>query len=417
MTLFRNAGIWTPDDSGAPLAGARQGAVARWDRGALTVETGRIVSVGDETGVLRGLHVRDVEAEVDCSGRCLVPGFVDPHTHLCFCRPREKEFTARLGGADYREILRGGGGILSSVREVRAASEEELFDLTRRRAISALRHGTTTIEIKSGYGLSLESELKQLRVIERVGRETRLRVVPTFLGAHAVPPEHAGRPDAYVEVVAGEMIPAVARAGSAQFCDVFCEEGAFSTSQARRGLEAARAAGLGLKVHADELSATGGAELAASLGAVSADHLLSASDTGLEAMARAGVIAVLLPGTAYSMRKPYAPARKMIAMGLPVALATDCNPGSSFIESMQFVVGLAVLQMGMTVAEALVACTLNAAFALGMGGEVGSLGPGKRADFVLLEGETPAILAFHAGAASVCRVYVDGRPAWSSEES
>ncbi len=381
------------------------------------MEAGRIAAVGDDRTVTAGLHAGDVESEIDCAGRCLVPGFVDPHTHLCFCRPREREFSARLGGADYLEILRNGGGILSSVREVRKASEQELFALTRRRALSALRYGTTTIEIKSGYGLSLESELKQLRVIRRLSQDLPLHVVPTLLGAHAVPPEHAGRADRYVDHMVADMIPTVARAGLARFCDVFCEEGVFSASLSRRILEAARAAGLGLKVHADELSGTGGAELAASLRAVSADHLLSASEAGLEAMASAGVVAVLLPATAYTLRKKYAPARKMIAMGLPVALATDCNPGSSLTESMPFIFGLAVLQMGMTVAEALTACTLNAAYAVGMGPEAGSLSPGKRADFLLLEGETPAILAFHAGAAPVCRVFVDGRPAWSSEES
>ncbi len=411
--LFRNARIWTPVDKGGgtPVSGPRQGELSRWDPGALVCHEGRITAIGDERDVVKGVAASDIE-EIDCRGRCLVPGFVDPHTHMCFCRAREEEFSARLDGADYLEILKAGGGILSSVREVRSASEEELFRLTRARALSALRHGTTTVEIKSGYGLDVGSELKQLRVIARVARETPLRVVPTFLGAHAVPPEYEGRADAYVDLIISEMIPAVSEAGLARFCDVFCEQGVFTVSQARRVLGAARAAGLGLKLHADELSGTGGAELAASLQAASADHLLAASESGLRAMAGAGVVGVLLPGTAYAMRKPYAPARKMIAMNVPVAVATDCNPGSSFTESVPFIFGLAVLQMGLSAAEALNACTLNAACAVGMGRETGSLSPGKRADFLLLEGETPAILAFHAGVPPVFQVYVEGKVAW-----
>ena len=232
---------------------------------------------------------------------------------------------------------------------------------TRARALRALELGTTSLEIKSGYGLSTEAELKQLRVIARLARETPLSVVSTFLGAHAVPPEFKGEPDGYVDLLVGETIPAVARAGLARFCDVFCEQGVFSPAQARRVLEAARAAGLGLKVHADEVHDTGGAELAASLHAVSAEHLLAASESGLAAMAAAGVIGVLLPATAFSLRKPFAPARSMIEIGLPVAIATDCNPGSSFTESMAFVFGLAVMEMRMSVSEALAAATLNAA--------------------------------------------------------
>lgn len=417
MTLFRNARVVTPVDKGGPAAGRRQGELLQWEKGALVVAGARIVAVGDERSALRGLRASEVESEVDCSGRCIMPGFVDPHTHLCFTSPREREFAARLDGADYREILRQGGGILASVREVRGATEEALFEATRTRALRALSAGTTTIEIKSGYGLCADAELKQLRVIHRIASELPLHVVSTFLGAHAVAPEYQGDADGYVQKVVSDMIPAVAASGLAKYCDAFCEQGIFSPAQSRRVLEAARAAGLGVKVHADELSGTGGAELAASLNAVSGDHLLAASDTGLQAMADAEVVAVLLPGTAYSMRKPYASARKMIALSLPVALATDCNPGTSLTESMPFIFGLAVMQMGLSVAEALTASTLNAACAIGMGPETGSLTPGKRADFLLLDGETPAILAFHAGVAPILQVYVDGKPAWSREES
>ena len=415
LALFRNARIHTPLDLGHALAGVDQGRHSLWEKGALLCRDGRIITVGDEASVLEAIGApgaRAVEAEIDCGGACMIPGFVDPHTHLCFLRPREREFLARLEGADYLEILRGGGGILSSVVSVRSASEEELFAATAARALSALSLGTTTVEIKSGYGLSLEAELRQLRAIARVGRETPLSVVPTFLGAHAVPIEFKGRADEYAHAVAKEMIPEVARAGLARFCDVFCEKGVFSVEQSRRILEAARQAGLGLKLHADELHDMGAAGLAASLRAASADHLLAASDAGLRAMAAAGTVAVLLPATAFSMRKPYARARAMVDMGLAVAVATDCNPGSSCTESMPFVFGLSVLQMGLSVAEALAASTLNAAYALGLGQDIGSLSPGKSGDFLLLDGETPGILAFRAGISPVAAVYKAGARVW-----
>jgi imidazolonepropionase len=407
--LFRNARIWTPVDGGRPSAGPRQGRVARWEKGALLCRDGLIETIGGEEDVLRSVTAAELSEDIDCGGRCMIPGFVDPHTHICFLRPREGEFLQRLEGAQYLDILKKGGGILSSVEAVRSASEEDLFEATRGRALSCLRLGTTTVEIKSGYGLSTEAELKQLRVIARVGKETPLSVVPTFLGAHAVPAEHRGAPGAYVELLVRETLPAVVHAGLARFCDVFCEKGVFSVAESRKILEAARAAGLGLKLHADEIHDTGGAGLAADLRAVSADHLLAVSDANIARMAEAGTVAVLLPATAFSMRKPYAAARRMIDAGLPIAIATDCNPGSSFTESMPFVFSLAVLQMNLGVAEALVAATLNAAYAVGQGGETGCLAPGRRADFLLLDGETPAILAFHAGVSTVLEVYKGGR--------
>ena len=403
--LFRNAKIFTPSDPGTPLAGKRQAEVRHFKKGAILCRDGVIEAIGDEKDVEASHSPRDVEIEVDCEGCCVIPAFVDPHTHMCFAETREKEFALRLEGAEYLEILRQGGGILSSVRAVRAASEEELLSVTLRHALSALRFGTTTLEIKSGYGLSTETELKMLRVIERVGRETPLDVVPTFLGAHAVPEEYAHDPDTYVDMLIEEMIPAVSDQGIARFCDVFCEKGVFSVEQSRRILKAARQAGLGLKIHADEVHDLGGAGLAAELGATSAEHLLAAGDVNLEAMANQGVMAVLLPATAYSLRKEYAPARKMIDYGVPVALATDCNPGSSYTEAMPFAFGLAVLEMNLSVNEALAATTLNGAYAIGMAKQVGSLDVGKSADFLLLDGESPAILAYHAGVSPVVEVY------------
>jgi imidazolonepropionase len=408
VKLFRHANIFTPIDSGTALRGADQGRMAELHDGALLCRDGCIAALGEERAVLRGVKPGDVEAEIDCGGRCLIPGFVDPHTHLCFVGDREAEFSARLRGADYLSILKQGGGILSSVRAVRAAAEEELFEVTRARALSCLGFGTTTVEIKSGYGLSTEAELKQLRVIRRVGRETPLNVVPTFLGAHAVPPEFEGSPGGYVELLVREMIPAVCAQKLALFCDVFCEQGVFDIAQSRAILEAARGRGLALKLHADEVHSTGGAGLAASLGAVSADHLCAASEPDLRAMAAAGTIGVLLPATSYSLKARRAPARMMIDIGLPVAIATDCNPGTSFTESMPFVFGLAVLEMGLSVEEALAAGTLNAAYAVGLGREAGSLTEGKSADFLLLDGETPAVLAYRAGVPTVAAVYARG---------
>jgi imidazolonepropionase len=406
--LFKNAYIVTPSDPGKPLAGKDQGSIRRFERGALLCRDGIIEAVGPQDGIVATPPAHDLNVEVDCGGRCLIPGFVDPHTHMCFAERREAEFAQRIEGMEYLDILRRGGGILSSVRAVRAASEDKLFSVARHHVLAALESGTTTLEIKSGYGLNTHTELKMLRVIERLGRETPLDVVPTFLGAHAVPQEYAQAPDDYVDIVIKEMIPAVSAQGIARFCDVFCEKGVFTLEQSRRILSRAREAGMGLKIHADEVHDLGGAGLAAELGAASAEHLLAANEENLAAMADKGVIAVLLPATAYSLRKKYAPARKMVDLGLPVALATDCNPGSSYTESMPFVFGLAVLNMNLAVNEALVATTLNAAYAVGMAEEVGSLEKGKKADFLLLDGESPAILAYHAGVSPVREVYKCG---------
>jgi len=406
--LFRNAHIFTPTDLGAPPAGRSQGEVKHFRKGALYCRDGVIGAVGEESEILASLSPRDVDREVDCEGMCLIPGFVDAHTHMCFAGSREEEFLLRLEGAEYLDILRRGGGILSSVRAVRGISEEELYRTTRRRVLSALRLGTTTVEIKSGYGLDTESELKMLRVIDRIGRETPLDVVATFLGAHAVPEEYADSPEDYVKLLIDETIPAVRKQGIARYCDVFCEEAVFSVDQSRLILEAARSAGLGLKIHADEVHDLGGAGLAAELQSVSAEHLLAAGEANLEAMAKAGVVGVLLPGTAYCLRKAYAPARRMIELGVPVAVATDCNPGTCYTESMPFVFGLSVLNMNLTVFEALTATTLNAAYAIGMAGRTGSLDIGKSADFLLLDGDTPAILAYHAGVSPVALVVKQG---------
>jgi imidazolonepropionase len=408
IKLFSNAKIYTPVDKGRPKAGADQNHAAVYENGALLVKNGRISRIGDVSSVLKRLSLKTIDQEIDCHGACMIPGFVDPHTHLCFAHRREEEFNMRIAGTPYLEILNQGGGILSSVKAVHEANETELLKNTLHHAFSALSFGTTTVEIKSGYGLDTPNELKMLRVIGQIGRFSPLDVVPTFLGAHAIPEAFRGRSDDFVDLVIEEMLPAVVKQKIARYCDVFCEKGVFSIDQGRKILTAAKNLGLGIKIHADEVHDLGGASLAADLGAISADHLLAVGNGSIEKMIKAGVVANLLPATAYSLRKPYAKVRDMISAGLAVALATDCNPGSSYTESMPFVFGLAVVNMMMTPFEALTGATLNAAYALGLADRVGSLDVGKQADFLLLDGDTPAIIAYHAGVNPVRGVYKSG---------
>ncbi|MCD8391828.1 MAG: imidazolonepropionase [Cloacibacillus porcorum] len=404
--LYRNMRIFTPVDGGKPLAGAEQAKISEIKKGAMLVADGLIEKIGAEEEVTKGLDRSQLCFEKDFGGACVIPGFVDPHTHLCFAKRREDEFGMRLAGLPYLEILKRGGGILSSVNAVKGATEEQLFETTKTLALSALAKGTTTIEIKSGYGLSLDLELKMLKVILRVSFKTPLDVVPTFIGAPAVPQEWKHEADRFVdEILIGEMLPKIKAQGIAEFCDVFCEEGVFSVNQSRRLLKAAKAMGFDTKIHADEVHDLGGAGLAAELATRSAEHLLAASEDNLRAMGKAGSIAVLLPATAYSLKKPYAQGRQMIDWGVPVAMATDCNPGSCFCESVPFIFGLGVMNMDLTVEEALTATTLNAAYAINRAKKLGSLEAGKQADFVVLDGETPTTLAYHAGSTSVEEVY------------
>ncbi|MEG1798613.1 MAG: imidazolonepropionase [Synergistaceae bacterium] len=405
IKLYRNARIFTPIDNGTPLAGKKQGEITEYKQGAMLVENGIITKAGEEASVLNGLDLKEINEERDFEGACVIPGFVDPHTHLCFAKRREDEFGMRLAGMPYLEILKKGGGILSSVNAVKETTEEALFDNTKKLAMSALAKGTTTIEIKSGYGLDLALELKMLKVIDRISRETPLDVVPTFMGAHAVPQEYKANPDEFVDILINDMLPQVKAQGIAEFCDVFCEEGVFSVEQSRRLLIAAKAMGFDTKIHADEVHDLGGAGLAAELSVRSAEHLLAASEENLRAMGKSGSIAVLLPATAYSLKKPFAKGREMVDWGVPVALATDCNPGSCFCESVPFIFGLGVMHMNMSIEEALTAATLNAAYAINRASKLGSLEPGKQADFLVLDGETPTTLAYHAGSTSVSEVF------------
>ncbi|HZS08263.1 MAG TPA: imidazolonepropionase [Blastocatellia bacterium] len=375
--------------------------------GAMLIRNGHIEAAGSRKDI-EPLIAADCEI-VDAGGRVVMPGFIDAHTHPVFAGNRADEFEKRAGGATYQEIAAAGGGIRSTVRRTRAACEDELVSAGKRYAKWFLRTGTTTVEAKSGYGLSLEAELKMLRAIRRLAAETPLRYVPTFLGAHEVPDEYRDRHDDYVDLVVNEMLPRVASEGLAEYCDVFCETGVFDLSQTRRILTAARSLGLGLRLHADQLSLSGGARLAAELGAVTADHLEQTDAAGIAALKGANVQPVLLPASALMIGSGrYPNARAMIDAGLAVVLATDFNPGSSPVPSMLLVLTLATAQMKMTPAEAITAATINAAHSLGRGAEVGSLEPGKRADFVIHDCDDYRELAYFAGIEHPRAVYVDG---------
>ena len=339
----------------------------------------------------------------------VLPGFVDAHTHPVFAGTRVDEFEERSKGATYQEIAARGGGIQSTVNRTRAASVDELVAAGHRYAKWFLRGGTTTVEAKSGYGLSLEDELKILRAIKRLDQETPLRYVPTFLGAHSVPPEYRARRDDYISLIIDEMLPQVAQQKLAEFCDVFCEEKVFTTDESWKILSAARCHGLGLRMHADQLSLSGGARLAAELGTVTADHLEHTDADGIRALKQASVQPVLLPGSVYALGSSrYPAAREMIDAGLAVVLATDFNPGSSPTPSMPMVLSLAATHMKMTSAEAITAATTNAAYSLNRGAQLGSLEPGKIADFVIHDCEDYRELAYFFGVEHASSVFVGG---------
>ncbi len=391
-----------------PRTGAEMRELAIVSDGAMLVRDGRIAKVGPRAQIENALSPN--AQIVDAGGRVVLPGFVDAHTHPVFAGSRVDEFEMRAQGATYAEIAAAGGGIRSTVRATRAATEEELFASALRKQDWFLGGGTTTVEAKSGYGLSLDAELKMLRVIRRLSRTGRMRYAPTFLGAHEIPAEYAGRRREYAELVIREMLPAVAREKLADFCDVFCEPSVFPVSESRAILSAARNLGFRLRVHADQFTSSGGAELAAELGAATADHLECASEAGLKALAAAGVQPVLLPGSVYALGSArYPEARRMISMGLAVVIASDFNPGSSPTASMPMVLSLACTQMKMTPAEAITAATINAAYSLGRGDEVGSLEAGKPADFAIHDCADYRDLAYFFGRETAKAVYVGGQ--------
>ncbi len=376
--------------------------------GAVLMEDGLIRWVGPSEDVDPARHGGAQWLEM--RGRVVLPGLIDSHTHAIFAGNRAGEFEMRLQGKTYQEIAQAGGGILRTVAATRQASRQALHEATRRRLLRMLGFGVTTAEVKSGYGLDFDSELKCLEVLQTLQGDVPVHIVPTFMGAHDIPPEYRDRVDAYVDEVVGRQLPEVARRGLAVFCDVFCEKGYFDPVQSRRILEAARDQGLKLKIHAEEFCDTGGAELAGALRATSADHLLHVSDRGIAALRQGGTVATLLPGTAFFLRlKDYAPARKLLEAGVPVALATDFNPGSCMTENLQLIMTLACLQMGMTPTEVIRGVTLNAAQALDLAHDRGSLSPGKRADVAVFAVESYPEILYHYGVNQVSDVFVAGQ--------
>jgi imidazolonepropionase len=412
----------------ATLAGGLRHGTAQADAAALT-GTGlavaawrsRILAVGSRDDVHRQIAADGYPLEafdrLDAAGGLITPGLIDAHTHLVFAGTREGEWQMRTHGAGYLEILAAGGGILSTVAATRAASDEELLAGARRRLAEMLANGTTTAEAKSGYGLDVATELRLLEVIGRLGGEGPVQLVPTFLGAHAVPAEYRDRPDgtdSYVASVVDDQLPAVARQGIARFCDVFCETGVFDARQTSRILRAAAGHGLARRIHADELAPSGGAELAAEMGCLSADHLAAVSEEGIAALARVAdsghpVVATLLPATSWFLgQHHFAPARRFVDAGIPVALATDLNPGTSPTVSLPLVMSIACVEMGLTPAEALAAVTINAAHSLGLGSEIGSIEPGKQADLVIWEVSTLEQIPYWLGSNRIRTVVKGG---------
>ncbi|MDQ3753433.1 MAG: imidazolonepropionase [Acidobacteriota bacterium] len=399
-----------------PRVGAEMCELGIIEDGVMLVNDGRIEAVGARREI-ESLITDETEI-VDAGGRVVLPGFVDAHAHPVFAGTRADEFEQRALGATYQEIAAAGGGIRATVRKTRVATEDELVAAGKRYAEWFLRGGTTTVEAKSGYGLSLEDELKILRAIWRLNAETPLRYVPTFLGAHDVPDEYRSRREEYVRLVIGEMLPRVAEEKLAKFCDVFCEERVFTLEESRRILSAARAQGLGLRMHADQLSLSGGAQLAAELQAATADHLEHTDTVGITALRAANVQPVLLPGSVYALGSTrYPAARAMIDAGLAVVLATDFNPGSSPTPSMPMILSLAATHLKMSPAEALTAVTINAAYSLGLGDETGSLAAGKRADFVVHDCVDYREVGYFFGIEHAHAVYIAGREVYRRNEA
>ncbi len=403
----------TPPQAGGPQRGAHLGELGLIEDGAVAIHAGRVVAAGLTHEL--ACQYRAARA-IDARGKVVCPGFVDPHTHLVWMGDRAAEFEQRIAGATYMEIMAAGGGIMSTVRATRDASVEELVAAMWPRLDRMLAHGATTVEVKTGYGLETGAEMRQLEAIVALDRSHPATLVPTFLGAHAVPAEYKGRADAYVDLVIHEMLPAVVEKSRAlgleclPFCDAFCEIGAFDLAQSRRILEAARALGFPLKIHVDEFASLGGTRLAVELGATSADHLVTTSPEDIAALGAADTVAVSLPCTPFGLgHHDYTPARALLEAGAALALASDCNPGTAWNESMPFVIALACRYLRLTPAQALVAATLNAACALGLGDRVGSLAPGYAGDLLILDAPDYRHLGYRFGANPVAMVIKGGK--------
>ena len=411
LLIINAAQLLTCASPTGPKRGADLADPGLIEDGALAILEGQIVAVGATAEVLALVDDPDSMVTIDAAGKVVLPGFVDPHTHLLWAGDRVNDFELRVAGASYMQIMQAGGGIMNTVRATRAASLDELIEQTLPRLDSMLSHGTTTAEVKTGYGLSTESEIKMLDAIRLLDEEHPMDLVPTFLGAHAVPAEYQGQTDAFVDLIVDEMLPAIADlrykvetpdgeyyVRAADFCDVFCEAGVFDVAQSSRILMAARELGLGLKIHADEFEPIGGTTLAVELGAVSADHLVCTTDEQLAALAASNTIAVALPGTPFGLgHHSYTRARRLIELGGVLALASDLNPGTCWCESMQFIIALACRYLKLTPAEAINAATLNAAYALNLGQYVGSLEVGKQADVLVLDAPDYRHLGYRFG--------------------
>ncbi|WP_186431004.1 imidazolonepropionase [Clostridium sp. BSD9I1] len=406
LIIINASEIVTPLGSKASF-GKEMGNLNIIKNGAVVIKDGIIEKVGTTEEILKVYNQENFQV-IDAEGKTVLPGFVDSHTHFVFGGYRAEEFSWRLSGVSYMEIMNRGGGIVNSVRGTRDASEEELYNLGKERLNSMLSFGVTTVEGKSGYGLDLETELKQLKVMDRLNEDHPVDICKTFLGAHAVPDEYKGRTEEYINFMVEEVLPKVAKENLADFCDVFCEKGVFSVEESREILLKAKELGMKLKLHADEIVQLGGSELAAELNAVSADHLLHASDKGIEDMARAGVVSTLLPTTAFCLKEPYARGRFMIDKGCAVALATDFNPGSGFTNSIPLMFALATIYMNMSIEEAITAMTLNGAAAIGRAGVIGSIEEGKKADLVILKYPSYKFLPYHTGVNIVEKTIKDG---------
>jgi len=394
---------------GAPRIGKGMSKLSIIDNGAIGIKNDRIIYVGTTDELMSKFSFNEIKTKIDATNKLVIPGFVDPHTHIIFDGSRENEFQMKLEGKSYLEILQAGGGILKTVRETRKASLEKLVENGKKILDRMMRYGTTTVEAKSGYGLSTESELKILKALHILNEEHPLDIVSTFLGAHAIPLEYKDNPDDYVELIISDMIPKIVKQGLAEFCDVFCEKGIFSIEQSRKILKTALRYGLKPQIHIDEIVDTNGALLAAELKAIQTGHLLKSNDNGLKAMAEAGVIATLLPGTPFClMLKEYAPARKMIEFEIPIALATDLNP-NCWTESMQMIITLACYNMKLSPAEALTAATINSACAIDRQDQIGSLEVGKKADIVIFDIPNYNFLPYQFGVNLVSKVIKNGK--------
>ena len=389
-----------------PAIGTEMEDLGMIEDGAVAVSNGKIMAAGKSNEVLNDYNAAE---RIDATGRVVIPGFVDAHTHLVFAGSRERELELKIKGAGYMKILQEGGGILSTVRDTRRATKEDLLHICRERCNNLMLHGTTTIEAKSGYGLTLDDEIKSLEVIMQLDREGPTNLVPTFLGAHAIPPEYQGKTGEYTTLICEWWIPEIAKRKLATFCDVFCEKDVFEIEDSRRILLAGKSHGLAPRIHADEFYPLGGAELAAEVGAVSADHLLHVSSAGLEQMRGRGVIATLLPAAPLTlMVNDYADARRIISKGIPIALGSDLSP-SCWLENFQLVIQLACYKLKMTPAEALIAATINAAHSIQRANETGSIEVGKKADMLILSAPDFRFLGYRLGTNLVDTVLIDGK--------